>query len=221
MQVEEVINITVVVDALVHATVACGVVAVAVTWDILKSHNSIIIVSTWTRHFMGTKLRNIADNNLFDKILDFEVHNWGMASTWTYENNDCDLSQLYCNYQQLNYYIQNYIWSVTEEISAFVDLHLRKFIPRIPSYDKDTTHFINIIKNIPLEPQGIHITIDISSLYTNIPHTDGIVAINKMMEGTGTDPLFKMLISILTYQVLTKILTLHNKVYSKIAETKH
>ena len=40
--------------------------------------------------------------------------------------------------------IVNSIGSVTEKISAFVDEHLRKFTPRIPSYVKDTTHFINI-----------------------------------------------------------------------------
>ena len=72
-------------------------------------------------------------------------------------------------------------------MSASVDLHLRKFTPRIPSYVKDTTHFINITKNIQIEPQDILVTIDVSSLYTNIPHTEGIAAINKVMEETGTD----------------------------------
>ena len=72
--------------------------------------------------------------------------------------------------------IANSIGSVIEKISAFVDLHLRKFIPRIPSYVKDTTHFINIIKNIQLEPHDILVIIDISSLYTSIPHTEGIAA---------------------------------------------
>ena len=37
--------------------------------------------------------------------------------------------------------IVNSIGSVTEKISAFVDLHQRRFAPRIPSYVKDTTHF--------------------------------------------------------------------------------
>ena len=69
---------------------------------------------------------------------------------------------------------------------------------------KDTTHFINITKKIHLEPQGILVTIDVSCLYTYIPHTEGIAAINKMMEGTGTDSLLKMLKSNVTYQVLTK-----------------
>ena len=36
------------------------------------------------------------------------------------------------------------------------------------------------------------------------PHTEGIAAINKIMEETGTDTLLKMFISYLTYQVFTK-----------------
>ena len=100
--------------------------------------------------------------------------------------------------------IVNSIGSVTEKISAYVDEHLRKFTPKIPSYIKDTTHFINITKNIQLDPDDLLVTIDVSSLYTNIPHTKGIAGINKMMEGTGTDTLFKMFTSNLTYQVLTK-----------------
>ena len=67
----------------------------------------------------------------------------------------------------------------------------------------DTTHFINITKNIHLEPDDLLVTIDVSSLYTNIPHTEGITAINKMMEETSTDILLKMFISNPTYQVLT------------------
>ena len=64
--------------------------------------------------------------------------------------------------------------------------------------------FINIIKNIQLDPQDILVTVDVSSLFTNIPLTEGIAVINKLMEETRTDTLLKMLISNLTYQVLTK-----------------
>ena len=45
------------------------------------------------------------------------------------------------------------------------------------------------MKNIQLDPKDLFITIDVSSLYTNISHTEGIAAINKMMADTGTDTL--------------------------------
>ena len=89
-----------------------------------------------------------------------------------------------------------------------MDSHLRQYTPRIPSYIKDTTHFINIMKNIQLDPEDLLVTllvtIDVSSLYTNIPHNEGIAAIYRMMEETGTDTLLRMFISNLAYQVLTK-----------------
>ena len=70
--------------------------------------------------------------------------------------------------------IVNNIGSITEKISAFVDEHLRKFTPTLLSYMQDTTHLINIMKNIQLDPDDLFVTIDVSSLYTNIPHTEGI-----------------------------------------------
>ena len=100
--------------------------------------------------------------------------------------------------------IVNSIASITEKISAFVDAPLRQYTPRIPSYIKDTTHFINIMGNIQLDPEDLLVTINVSSLYTNIPHSEGTAAINRMMEETGTDTLLRMFISNLAYQALTK-----------------
>ena len=115
--------------------------------------------------------------------------------------------------------IVNNIGSITEKISAFVDEHLRKFTPRIPSYVKDATHFINIMKNIQHEPSDLFVTIDVSSLYTNIPHIEGILPINKVMEDTGSDTLLKVLISNLIHQVLTKnYFKSNDKLYEQIQE---
>lgn len=46
----------------------------------------------------------------------------------------------------------------------------------LPSYIKDTTDFINKLKNIRLKQESYLVTLDVASLYTNIPHTDGIDA---------------------------------------------
>ena len=100
--------------------------------------------------------------------------------------------------------IVNSTASITEKISAFVDAHLRQYKPRIPSYVKDTTHFINIMRNIQLDPEDLLVTIAISSLYTNIPHTEGTAATNRMVEEIGTDILLKMFIPNLAHQLLTK-----------------
>ena len=94
--------------------------------------------------------------------------------------------------------------SVTEKISAYVDTFLRKYTPRISSCIKDTTHFLNILKHKKIQNTDLVVTIDVKSLYTNIPHTEGIAPITRMIEDTRLDTLHKMFICNLTHQVLTK-----------------
>ena len=100
--------------------------------------------------------------------------------------------------------IVNGIGSPTKKISAYVDTFLIKYTPRIPSYIKDTTHLLNILKHHRILTTDIMVTIDVKSLYTIIPHTEGIAAITRMMEDTGLDTLKRMFICNLAHQVLTK-----------------
>ena len=47
----------------------------------------------------------------------------------------------------------------------------------LPSFVKDTTDFICKIKSVPkLKQNSLLVTLDVTSLYTNIPHEDGIEA---------------------------------------------
>jgi len=63
----------------------------------------------------------------------------------------------------------------TERISGFVDHFLRPHVPKIRSYIKDTTDFINKIEAIPPLPLGaLLVTLDVTALYTNIPNQDAI-----------------------------------------------
>ena len=65
----------------------------------------------------------------------------------------------------------------TERISEFVDYHLKPLVQNLPSYIKDTTHFLlQLEKLAPLPENALLVTLDVSSLYTNIPHNEGIEA---------------------------------------------
>ena len=67
--------------------------------------------------------------------------------------------------------------SPSERISAFVDWFLKPIVPKIPSYIKDTTHFLQMIGDLGEIPENcILATLDVSALYTNIPQTEGIAA---------------------------------------------
>lgn len=66
----------------------------------------------------------------------------------------------------------------TEKISALVDECIKRYVPKLPSHIKDTTDFINHIealKDIP--PDALLVTLDVTSLYTNIPNEEGIRAV--------------------------------------------
>ena len=53
-------------------------------------------------------------------------------------------------------------------------------VPKLPSYIKDTTHFLKKLDDLKeLPPGSLLVTLDVSSLYTNIPHNEGIEACRK------------------------------------------
>jgi hypothetical protein len=59
-----------------------------------------------------------------------------------------------------------------------VDAYLKRYVPNTRYYIKYTTDFIEKINNIGPLPQGtILATMDVTSLYTNIPTHGGLVAI--------------------------------------------
>ena len=80
----------------------------------------------------------------------------------------------------------------TEKISAFVDHFINPFCPLIKSYVKDSTHFLRIIHdlgNIPTE--ALLVTMDVSSLYTNIDIQPGMEAVEQTLNKHRTNPSVK------------------------------
>ncbi len=65
----------------------------------------------------------------------------------------------------------------TERISEFVDYYLRPLVVQAPSYIKDTSDFLRKLSSLgPLPLGSFLVTLDVCSLYTNIPHEEGIQA---------------------------------------------
>jgi hypothetical protein len=65
----------------------------------------------------------------------------------------------------------------TERISQFIDLHLQPFVPQVNSYIRDSGHLIQILENSTFPAYCTLATIDVSALYLNIPHDEGIKAV--------------------------------------------
>ena len=70
----------------------------------------------------------------------------------------------------------------TENLSEYVDTYVKKHIKNIPSYLKDTTHFIETCKNLNLPSNAKLVTFDVKGLYTNIPHEEGLLAMEDFMK---------------------------------------
>ena len=68
---------------------------------------------------------------------------------------------------------------LTERISSFIDSLLQPIMKEQQSYLKDTTHFINIVEGTIVPKNTILVSMDVTSLYTNIPQEEGITTICK------------------------------------------
>ena len=65
----------------------------------------------------------------------------------------------------------------TERLSHFVEYYLQPLVHKLPSFVKDTNDFLNKLLTIGnLPANSLLVTLDVSSLYTNIPHKEGINA---------------------------------------------
>ncbi|CAH3193840.1 unnamed protein product, partial [Porites evermanni] len=81
--------------------------------------------------------------------------------------------------------------SHTEKISAYVDEFLRPIAERLPSYIRDTTDFIQRIKVLGKLPVECYlVTLDVSSLYTNIDIDEGLTVVLRLNNFTFNDEHF-------------------------------
>ena len=99
----------------------------------------------------------------------------------------------------------------TEKISEFVSFHLNPLVQSLPSYVRNTTHLLNKLKDIDALPSNaILVTLDVSSLYTNIPTNEGIDACDIAL-GQRTD---KSVPTESICDLLRMILTMNNFVFN-------
>ena len=66
-------------------------------------------------------------------------------------------------------------------MSEYVDENIKNLSKLVPSYIKDTTHFLQLLSTISIQEEDLLVTIDVSSLYTNIIHEEGLHAMQGQM----------------------------------------
>lgn len=100
----------------------------------------------------------------------------------------------------------------TEKISAYVDEYLKPAAQNLPSYIRDTDDFVNKIKKIgKVAKEDILVTLDVSSLYTNIDNNEGIAAIkaNATLKSNHSSRIIEMIC-----KLMTLVLTLNNFIFN-------
>ena len=71
----------------------------------------------------------------------------------------------------------------TDHLSAYINHFVQPLGSNLPSHFKDTKHFFNLTEKLPPLPlNAVLVKPDIMSLYTNIPHEEGIAAVIHFME---------------------------------------
>ena len=76
----------------------------------------------------------------------------------------------------------------TDKLSQFIAHFIQPFAESLPSYFKDTTHFLRLLQSQKFPSNNcILVTADVTSLYTNIQHREGIDAVRFFMERTPLD----------------------------------
>ena len=70
---------------------------------------------------------------------------------------------------------------LTERISQFVDHFIQPLVPLQKSYVRDTGHFLWLLENLDIPNDSILCTLDVTSLYTNIPNSEGIQAVRQQL----------------------------------------
>ncbi|KAJ1080705.1 hypothetical protein NDU88_000899 [Pleurodeles waltl] len=75
------------------------------------------------------------------------------------------------------------IGSALEPLSKFVDFFLQPLVKRIPTYLKDTTHVLLLLESISFDKtKELLITLDVESLYTNMPQEATLEVISNLLE---------------------------------------
>ena len=110
----------------------------------------------------------------------------------------------------------------TEKISEFIDFHLRPFVENLPSHIKDTTDYLRKMENLAIPENTTLVTVDVTSLYTNIPHDDGITACRKIWEQrTDQEPPTECLVERLTLvmSIIYRLCDILGSIYDTIYES--
>ena len=77
--------------------------------------------------------------------------------------------------------------SETYQIAEYIDHFLQPLASKHDSYLKDTSDFLNKLKETKINENSLIVTLDVESMYTNIDHESGLAAVRKAFKDNPDD----------------------------------
>ena len=110
--------------------------------------------------------------------------------------------------------------SPTEKISMLLDIILQPFVLKTKSYIRDTGDFLSKVQGLEFNSNDWLFSMDVTSLYTNIPHNDGIECIKQVLSKRDiSTPRNSSLIKLLEFVLKSNNFMFNNDNYLQINGT--
>ena len=102
-----------------------------------------------------------------------------------------------------------------------MDAHIKGYVPQTKSYVRDTQHFISRLLEMGEIPDvALLVTLDVSSLYTNIPNHEGLIAVASHIRRDRTkDPITPYLLELLKLVLQSMNFTFNDEHYLQVGGT--
>ena len=109
--------------------------------------------------------------------------------------------------------------SPTEKISHFIDIILQPFAQAGASYIRDMNDFLDKVRNLQIAEDEWIFSMDVSSLYTNIPHHEGVRVIRDVLRGRTSVPSNDNILKMLNLVLKCNCFRFNNDFYLQINGT--
>lgn len=112
--------------------------------------------------------------------------------------------------------------SLLSPLSEFVDFFIKPIVHTLPSYIKDSTDLINKISLVSELPDDtVLLTLDVTSLYTNIPHDGGLLALQSFLGRRDSDamPPNQFIVDLAAYVLKYNYFSFDNDFYLQVSGT--
>ena len=110
--------------------------------------------------------------------------------------------------------------SESAAVEHFIDFHLQPIATSIPSFIRDSSHFKSLLNDLHINDSDILFTLDVESLYSNIPIQQGLTSVKKALsEHPSKDRPDNYLLTLLEITLLRNDFQFDNKTFLQIKGT--